>query len=207
VVIVLLDAFEERLRGRLRGERFEPARAGMVPIIGEVEDLLAPIVIHTAICDLAPAKWCATEQRRNGDALTLLRFGLATTLLRHYARFSRHSSEFRSRFYPESISEGESIRSATTPMTKNSDEQASGGSTGNKTGRGNGQGSAHRTNRPTKPARPRQPRKSGKSSSVGFRKAAEPAQHRANRSLILRLQGTITEAGHRSCAPKFIAFA
>jgi hypothetical protein len=58
-------------------ERFEGACRELGP--------LAAIVIHTAVLDQAPEEWGATPERRNGDALALLRLGLATLHV-HYGR-------------------------------------------------------------------------------------------------------------------------
>jgi hypothetical protein len=51
-------------------ERFEGACRELGP--------LCAVVIHTAVLDQAPEEWGATPERRNGDALALLRLGLAT---------------------------------------------------------------------------------------------------------------------------------
>jgi hypothetical protein len=47
---------------------------------GACEELgpLCAVVIHVAVLDLVAEEWGATPQRRNGDALALLRLGLAT---------------------------------------------------------------------------------------------------------------------------------
>jgi hypothetical protein len=58
-------------------ERFEDACACAGP--------LAPILVHTCICDLAPSLWMSNGTHRNGDALALLRFALVT-LEAHYGR-------------------------------------------------------------------------------------------------------------------------
>jgi hypothetical protein len=57
-------------------ERFERAVAALGP--------LAAVVIHVTVCDAPASEWAASSTHRNGDAIALLRYGLAT-LTRHYA--------------------------------------------------------------------------------------------------------------------------
>ena len=57
-------------------ERFERACDALGPLCG--------VVIHVAVLDLPVESWCATNGAANGDAIGLLRFGLAV-LAAHYA--------------------------------------------------------------------------------------------------------------------------
>ena len=63
------DAVEAR-------ERFEAAQAALGPLLG--------ITFHVAVCDAPASERGASATNRNGDAVGLLRFALAT-LVQHYA--------------------------------------------------------------------------------------------------------------------------
>ena len=69
-------------------ERFERACDALGP--------LASIVLHVAVADQDPTSWGTPTGQQNGDAMALLRLGLATLALHYAGRYSNASATRRS---------------------------------------------------------------------------------------------------------------
>jgi hypothetical protein len=73
---------------------------------------LAAVVIHTTVLDQAPEEWGASPTRRNGDALALLRLGLATLRLWYDQQLSELPAP------PRATSEASAAPVATGPRSR-----------------------------------------------------------------------------------------